>query len=737
MNPIGRLKKERFIASWRKRGCSRRLANSWYKKVLIDEASVSAENRKDMEWAHERGFLYESIEKYDLKRNSDRVISDLDYLFLQPFNNSFSKWIGDLVTIEHILARYSMFLPRLYFNIIRREHENIFLPSDTLNRSFGEGYDAFVELLEKRGKLVVRPTAPSRRRCSYLVEHVGGDQFALKSDPIGSEWFRIFGYHYDRMALLSAEDESPLYTKSDLHELFSKFEYGHVICDYFEQASGFSGVVKLYVANERLAKTEILDAYVLDREQDSGLVYAPISAEGVCDGRSVPHWSDMVEAVKGMASYISEIEFFTVYLLPTKDSFVVYSFSANPTLPLVEHSQELNEYLMNRAKKKHELFEVDASYDWHTIKTRHENRLIRKLCRSGVRPYMQKLWFDAVKSDFHNTKSTTLRQKLWCWRRGFQSFRIEQYHLTEETYRTYISDYQYHWLNRINNRFQIWVNDKTTTRYVLEPYKHLLAEYYYIIIKMEGETCLKTLQDAPDGMGATFADLFSLLQAKGLLALKPSSGTHGDGFYRLEYAGCRYLVNGEEKSEADIEEMIRGFNSYYIVTEYLFLHEELRRIYPHSVNTIRVAVVNQSGFEPKIMQTYMRIGSSSTGFTDNVGYGGICAKVDIDTGEYYCPERIVEHVFVPCPVHPDTGVRIKGIVPNWSYMCEEVKSVCSFMPELEYLGFDIAITDDGFKILEINIHQDLHKVYEHSDEFREYFRDKMRLKAEAYHLDTW
>ena len=183
--------------------------------------------------------------------------------------------------------------------------------------------------------------------------------------------------------------------------------------------------------------------------------------------------------------------------------------------------------------------------------------------------------------------------------------------------------------------------------------------------------------------------------------------------------------------------MIRSFNSYYIVTEYLFLHEELRRIYPHSVNTIRVAVVNQSGFEPKIMQTYMRIGSSSTGFTDNVGYGGICAKVDIDTGEYYCPERIVDHVFVPCPVHPDTGVQIKGIVPNWSYMCEGVKSVCSFMPELEYLGFDIAITDDGFKILEINIHQDLHKVYEHSDEFREYFRDKMQLKAEEYHLDTW
>ena len=43
----------------------------------------------------------------------------------------------------------------------------------------------------------------------------------------------------------------------------------------------------------------------------------------------------------------------------------------------------------------------------------------------------------------------------------------------------------------------------------------------------------------------------------------------------------------------------------------------LRAIYPKSVNTIRMMVINSHGCDPKIMQTHMRIGSSTTGFTDN------------------------------------------------------------------------------------------------------------------------
>ena len=75
---------------------------------------------------------------------------------------------------------------------------------------------------------------------------------------------------------------------------------------------------------------------------------------------------------------------------------------------------------------------------------------------------------------------------------------------------------------------------------------------------MEGETCIKALQDIPEGFDASFDGIFALLRREKLLALKPSSGTHGDGFYRMEYADGKYLINGDEMTEDEIKKHDRG-----------------------------------------------------------------------------------------------------------------------------------------------------------------------------------
>ena len=156
--------------------------------------------------------------------------------------------------------------------------------------------------------------------------------------------------------------------------------------------------------------------------------------------------------------------------------------------------------------------------------------------------------------------------------------------------------------------------------------------------------------------------------------------------------------------------------------------KELKKIYPKSVNTVRVMVINRKGYNPKIQQTYMRIGSSKTGYTDNVGYGGICVMIDSETGELFKPETIKNHIFYPCPNHPDTGTAISGKLENWELVRTKIIEVSRYLAELEYLGFDIAITDDGFQILEINIHQDLHKVPTFNDEVKDFFRHKINWK---------
>lgn len=751
MGIVNRIKREVFIRPWLKQGYSRKLANAYYKKVQWDNKLDNGISMQDKKWAHDHKYLSTSIEKYDLKNNLDKYISDVDYLFLQPFNNSFTKWMKDLVTTNHVLVDYPEHLPKLYFNIIDREHKKIFLPIDTVNRAYGENYDDFIKLLDERGKLCLRPASSSGNRSTYMIERIGDNRYKLCADEIDKARMTMFGYGYDKQMLLCDEYPAELpegfepnpckkseYDKESLYELINTLKYSYVIAEPYKLREGIGGTVKLYIASKELKTTELLDAYFLPHGAETP-EHLRISAAGEVEGRgiTIPNWDGIIADTLEIAKFVSEIEYFTAYILITEDGFVIDRFSTSPVLPTVAHSEKLNNYLLDRLAKKRSSVKTTRSSMWKAFRDKRFNRFVKHFCRPGIRPYMQKLWMRSVWDDFLHTKSTTLGQKIWCWRHGFQSFRIQQYGLTKENYKNFLSDYQYHWLNRINNNYQIWINDKTTTRYVMEPYKQFLAKYYYDIIKMQGKTCIKALQDIPEGFDASFDGIFKLLRQEKLLALKPSAGTHGDGFYRMEYADGRYLINGKEMTEDEIVAMISGFKSIYVITEYLFMHHELKKIYPNSVNTIRVAVVNQSAYEPKIMQTYMRIGSSRSGFTDNVGYGGICAKIDTATGRYYCPEQLRDHKFTPCPVHPDTGVKIEGIVPNWDYMCKGVVNICKFMPELEYLGFDIAITDDGFKIIEINIHQDLHKVAEHTPEFRQFYQDKMKLKAEYYGMKKW
>ncbi len=751
MGIVSRIKREVFIRPWLKQGYSRKLANAYYKKVQQDNLLDNGISMQDKKWAHDHKYLSTSIDKYDLKNNMGKYISDVDYLFLQPFNNSFVKWMHDLVTTNHVLVDYPEHLPKLYFNIIDREHKKIFLPIDTVNREFGENYDDFIRLLDERKQLVLRPASSSGERSSYIIKCVGENRYKLCADDIDKQRMSMFGYGYDKQMLLCEEYpeelpegfepnpcKKPEYDKDSLLELISTLKYSYVIAEPYKLREGVNGVLKLYIANKELKSTELLDAYLLPFGVESP-EHIRVSETGAVEGREcvIPDWDKLVADTLKMAAFVSEIEYFTAYILITEDGFVIDRFSTDPVLPDIAHSDKLNDYLLERLEKKRSSYKVTKERTWNAFRDKRFNRFVKRFCRPGIRPYMQKLWMRSVWDDFLHTKSTNIFQKIWCWRHGFQSFRIQQYGLTKENYKNFLSDYQYHWLNRINNGYQIWINDKTTTRYVMEPYKQYLAKYYYDIIKMSGETCIKALQDIPEGFEASFDGIFKLLRQEKLLALKPSAGTHGDGFYRMEYADGKYLINGKEMTEDEIVAMISGFKSIYVITEYLFMHHELKKIYPNAVNTIRVAVVNQSAYEPKIMQTYMRIGSSKSGFTDNVGYGGICAKIDTATGRYYCAEQLRNHKFTPCPKHPDTGVEIEGIVPNWDYMCEGVLNICRFMPELEYLGFDIAITDDGFKIIEINIHQDLHKVAEHSPEFKQFYQDKLKLKAEQYGMKKW
>ena len=246
--------------------------------------------------------------------------------------------------------------------------------------------------------------------------------------------------------------------------------------------------------------------------------------------------------------------------------------------------------------------------------------------------------------------------------------------------------------------------------------------------RSQGMVCAP-MMDCPLEDRGGFDSVLSLLRKKGVLVAKPTEGSRGIGFCKLEYSEHgSYLLNNEAKSADEMLSILHGFDENYIITEYIEPHDFLKKLSPHAVSTIRITVVNTRVSDPCILDAYARIATNKTGLTDNVSNGGIFARVDIESGRLHSGEQSSNHNVTPCVRHPDSGVGIDGFIPHWDEVKQTVRDICVYIAQLEYLGFDVAITNDAFKILEINTHQDLHRYPNYDPRLKEYFRRKIEYK---------
>ena len=415
-------------------------------------------------------------------------------------------------------------------------------------------------------------------------------------------------------------------------------------------------------------------------------------------------------------------------------------------LPLCKNNVELKNEILSQATEPHDILELVANNQKSKRKQRKNifARLIRKvrnlvkrlsqrwLRKHGFSSYMANEWFETVYKNLFEDHQTPLKTKLWCYRRGFMPWRIEQYGLTEENYHEFISDRDYMYLHQINNSYKKWIEDKMTFRYVLEPFKQHLPKYYFQIIQRDDRQLILKLQDCPEGFEASFDELFRLLREKGMLAFKSASGTHGVGFYKVEYREGGYYLNNKSYTEYGLRGVINRFKSFYIVTEYINMHDDIKALYAGAVNTIRVMMINRDGHHPELLDAYMRIGSVKSGVTDNVAYGGVVCSIDMETGKYENGLQIVNHVFVSISEHPDTQKELSGTVPHWEMIKQRLTDISAYMPQLEYLGFDVVCTPDGFIILEVNSHQDLHRFPYYDQRIKDFYFYKLNRKKRRF-----
>ncbi len=309
--------------------------------------------------------------------------------------------------------------------------------------------------------------------------------------------------------------------------------------------------------------------------------------------------------------------------------------------------------------------------------------------------------------DFTKNRNTTLSQKIWAQKRGFLSGKISLYGLTDENYRDFLPDFDYYRLHPINRDFSHWIDDKLTMKYILQPFSKYLPEYYYQLCRNE----ILRLMDCPPGYGQSIEDIILLLKEKHFLAAKLIAGSDGEGFTKLAWVKNEYFMNNRSCSAHELETLLNKWvqknSGSYLITEYLSGNKELGRIWSETPNTLRIMVIRERGQTPKIVRSYWRFGSKKTGVVDNAASEGVTCKVDIISG-FFSDARILDtknRKWIDCRYHPDTNALVEGIIPFWGLINEKIIEICCTIPQVRYLGFDIIITDDGFKIIEINSHQ--------------------------------
>lgn len=134
-----------------------------------------------------------------------------------------------------------------------------------------------------------------------------------------------------------------------------------------------------------------------------------------------------------------------------------------------------------------------------------------------------------------------------------------------------------------------------------------------------------------------------------------------------------------------------------IIEQLIHQHKEMDEFNSTSVNTLRVVTVLRPNGSVEIVTADLRVGRLGK-TSDNFHNNGIAALIDIDSGIVYTTG--VDKIGKRYVLHPDSGKQIVGFkVPFWEKIQEITKSAAKVVKDVRYVGWDVAIDEDGHVLI--------------------------------------
>lgn len=156
----------------------------------------------------------------------------------------------------------------------------------------------------------------------------------------------------------------------------------------------------------------------------------------------------------------------------------------------------------------------------------------------------------------------------------------------------------------------------------------------------------------------------------------------------------------ETKDVDDYELRYNSFihNRQFVLEEFIAQDTEMQKLSLQSVNTIRmVTFVDDEGL-PHLLVSALKSGDKS--IIDNVGQGGMYTILSED-GRIIYP--MIDQNGNQYSVHPTTKVDLLSFkVPRFDAMVDMVLEASLVIPEVRYIGWDVALSVDGPCIIEGN-----------------------------------
>ncbi len=228
------------------------------------------------------------------------------------------------------------------------------------------------------------------------------------------------------------------------------------------------------------------------------------------------------------------------------------------------------------------------------------------------------------------------------------------------------------------------LSEKIQKKYNNEKYIKIFYDKYLFYKRFKdyyGRDCIKTND-------LTVDKLKDFAKGQSKLIYKPLMGGEGKGIE---------VFNITEDNIESVYNKIKTMQSGVVET-WIEQHKDITDNFTNAVAPLRIVTIYKNG------KCHFLISMITFGFNteiSNAMQNCIFAYVDIKTGKIYTDGCDIELKIYK--THPQTGAAFKGFqIPYWEETLEMLKKASALIPEIGYIGWDVAITNNGPLIIEGN-----------------------------------